>query len=195
MFDFVKKFHKDEAGITALETAIILIAFIVVASVFAYTILSAGTASTERGQEAIYAGLEEVQSSMEIKGAVIAQTSTAGAAATVESLVFTVGSVAGGEPIDLTDTTGTNAVVISYRDSTQFESGLPWTVEWVVPADGSQTDELLDPGELAQITVDVSALSLSANTEFNLEIKPPSGAVIQVNRTTPAFIDLVTELH
>jgi flagellin FlaB len=195
MFDFVKKFHKDEAGITALETAIILIAFIVVASVFAYTILSAGTASTERGQEAIYSGLEEVQSSMEIKGAVIAQTSAAGAAATVESLVFTVGSVAGGEPIDLTDTTGENAVVIGYRDETQFENGLDWAVEWVVPADGSQTDELLDPGELAQITVDVSALGLSSNTEFNLEIKPPTGAVIQVNRTTPAFIDLVTELH
>ena len=195
MFDFVKKFNRDEAGITALETAIILIAFIVVASVFAYTILSAGTASTERGQEAIYAGLEEVQSSMEIKGSVIAQTSAAGAAATVESLVFTVGSVAGGEPIDLTDTTGTNSVVISYRDATQFESGLEWAVEWVVPADGSQTDELLDPGELAQVTVDVSALLLSSNTEFNLEIKPPTGAVVQVNRTTPAFIDLVTELH
>lgn len=32
---------RDEAGITALETAIILIAFVVVASVFAFTILSA----------------------------------------------------------------------------------------------------------------------------------------------------------
>ena len=36
------KLLRDENGITALETAIILIAFVVVASVFAFTILSAG---------------------------------------------------------------------------------------------------------------------------------------------------------
>ena len=69
---FFKRIGAEEAGITALETAIILIAFVVVASVFAFTMLSAGTFSTERGKEAIYAGLTEVQSSMELKGGVIA---------------------------------------------------------------------------------------------------------------------------
>ena len=49
---------KDESGITALETAIILIAFVVVAAVFAFTILQAGTFSTERGREAFYGGIE-----------------------------------------------------------------------------------------------------------------------------------------
>jgi flagellin-like protein len=42
----IGKLHKlltEERGITALETAIILIAFVVVAAVFAFTILSAGT--------------------------------------------------------------------------------------------------------------------------------------------------------
>ena len=73
---FVNRFHKDESGQTALETAIILIAFIVVASVFAFAILSAGSASTEKGQQAIYAGLEGVQSSMAIKGAVVAEDPT-----------------------------------------------------------------------------------------------------------------------
>ena len=67
------KVLKDESGITALETAIILIAFVVVAAVFAFTILQAGTFSTERGREAIYGGLEQVSSSMEIVGAIIAQ--------------------------------------------------------------------------------------------------------------------------
>src|SRR5690606_1336985 len=70
---FVKRIGAEEAGITALETAIILIAFVVVASVFAFTMLSAGTFSTERGKETIYAGLQEVQSSMEVKGGVIAE--------------------------------------------------------------------------------------------------------------------------
>ena len=38
----IKWLSRDEKGITGLETAIILIAFVVVAAVFAYTTLSAG---------------------------------------------------------------------------------------------------------------------------------------------------------
>ena len=60
----VNKFNKNQSGQAALETAIILIAFVVVASVFAFAILSAGSASTEKGEQAIYSALENVQSSM-----------------------------------------------------------------------------------------------------------------------------------
>ena len=69
----MNKFNKNQSGQAALEAAIILIAFVVVASVFAFAVLSAGTASTEKGEQAIYSGLEGVKSSMEIKGAVIAE--------------------------------------------------------------------------------------------------------------------------
>ena len=65
-------FLRGEKGITGLETAIILIAFVVVASVFAYTVLSAGIFSSEKGKEAIHAGLEEARSTMEPRGSVIA---------------------------------------------------------------------------------------------------------------------------
>ena len=43
----IKPLHRDERGITGLETAIILIAFVVVASVFAYSVLSAGIFSSQ----------------------------------------------------------------------------------------------------------------------------------------------------
>ena len=54
-----KKMHWDERGITGLETAIILIAFVVVASVFAYTVLSAGIFSSQKGQEVVKAESKE----------------------------------------------------------------------------------------------------------------------------------------
>ena len=63
---------QQERGVTGLETAIILIAFVVVASVFAFTVLSTGIFSAERGKETIHAGLKGARSSLEIKGAVIA---------------------------------------------------------------------------------------------------------------------------
>lgn len=192
LMNVVKKLHRDENGITALETAIILIAFIVVASVFAFSILSAGTYSTERGKEAVFAGLEEVQASIEVKGAVIATSATTGTTGTIEELIFTVGNVVGGEPIDLNDTN--RVMIISYRDQTQQVNALDWTMNWVVRND---SDDLLDSGELAEITVPLSALTndLGINTEFTLEMKPPMGSTITLQRTTPAYFDEVIDLQ
>jgi archaeal flagellin FlaB len=190
-------FHKDESGQTALETAIILIAFVVVASVFAFTILSAGNASTERGEQAVYSGLENVQSSMSIKGAVIAQ----GTGTQVDEVIFTVAPVSGGQPVNLNATD--KVVVIDYRDATQRTANVAWEVNWIVSLEGATPDDLLEEGELAEITVHLSGASaspaittpLSINTPFTLELKPPTGAVIAVNRTTPAAIETVMELR
>lgn len=182
--------HLDERGQTALETAIILIAFVVVASVFAFTILSAGSSSTEKGKQAIQAGLEGVQSTMSIKGSVIAK----GSGGNVDSAIFTVSLVSGGSPLNLSTTTP--EVVIGYKDQNQFTNNMPWTVDWIVSKQ-STADDLLEAGELAEITVDLSALSprAVANTQFNLEIKPPKGAVLEINRTIPAAVQTVMDLN
>jgi len=63
---------RDQRGVTGLETAIILIAFVVVASVFAFTVLSTGIFSSERGKETVFAGLQEARGSIEPKGGIIA---------------------------------------------------------------------------------------------------------------------------
>jgi flagellin-like protein len=70
---YFKNIYKEQKGITGLETAIILIAFVVVAAVFAYTVLSAGLFSTQKSQEAVYSGLQETQNTMEVKGGVLSQ--------------------------------------------------------------------------------------------------------------------------
>jgi len=77
MRETLRRLHRRQRGITGLETAIILIAFVVVASVFAYTVLSAGIFSAEKGKEAIHSGLETARSSMELVGAVKATAVTA----------------------------------------------------------------------------------------------------------------------
>ncbi len=69
---FIKRMTHGQRGITGLETAIILIAFVVVASVFAYTVLSSGLFSTQKAQEAVYGGLSEAQSTLQLKGSVVA---------------------------------------------------------------------------------------------------------------------------
>ena len=182
--------HKNEKGQTALETAIILIAFVVVASVFAFTILSAGSSSTEKGKQAIQAGLEGVQSSMNVKGSIIAE----GSGTAVSDAIFTLSLVAGGSPVNLSATA--KEVVVGYKDQAQFENDVPWTIKWIVSKQAT-ADDMLEEGELAEITVDLSGLgtALGANTAFNLEIKPPKGAVLNINRTTPAAIQPVMDLN
>jgi flagellin FlaB len=183
--------NKDEKGQAALETAIILIAFVVVASVFAFAILSAGSASTDKGKQAISAGLEGVQSSMSIKGSATAKGSTTA----ITDVVFDLGLVAGGSPVDLTDPSGKkNVVVVSYLDGKQTVSDLPWKVTFVGQ---NNANNLLENGELAEMDVDLSSLTtpLAANTQFTIEIKPPTGSVIKVDRTTPAAIAAVMELN
>lgn len=187
MSTIINRFNKNQKGQAALETAIILIAFVVVASVFAFTILSAGTNSTEKGKQAISAGLESVQSSMTLKGTMIAN----GASNAVTSIVFDVALAGGGAPVDLTSGAGSK-VVISYRDATQVINATTWTVAWV---GNHANDPLLEQGELAEITVNVASASLGPNTPFTIEVVPPSGAVLTINRTTPAAITTVTELN
>ena len=64
-------FHRAQTGITGLETAIVLIAFVVVASVFAFAVLSTGLLSSEKSKETVLGGLEETSSTLSIRGDII----------------------------------------------------------------------------------------------------------------------------
>jgi archaeal flagellin FlaB len=205
----LKKFLGKEKGITGLETAIILIAFVVVAAVFAYTALSAGLFATQKSQEAVYSGLREAQSTMELKGSVIATAATTGATGTVGSVSFTVSNVLGGNSIDFTPpTTGAggfatsteNKVVINYIDDAQERNNLFWTITKVGNDDG---DNMLEAGEKFQINVGVAGNLLTAacdpdlgvNTTFNLNIITPQGAILTIERTTPPSLDTINNLR
>ena len=212
----LKRF-RSEKGITGLETAIILIAFVVVAAVFAYTALSAGLFSTQKAQEAVYAGLQEAQSTMELRGAVIAKANTTGASGTVKQISFVVSNVLGGEAIDFTaptadsdntglaDSSSTNVIVINYIDEDQAVNDLYWTVTKLGNADA---DDLLESNERFEITIGSSTVAsgggnlidalttdLTVKTTFNLEVLTPVGATLPIERTTPPWIDTVMNLR
>ena len=191
----IKTLHRDERGITGLETAIILIAFVVVASVFAYSVLSAGIFSSQKGQEAIYAAISEARATMELKGSVFAYGNTT--TGNITAVTVTLTNTMGGQAIDLTpNTTGneTHVTIISYTDKNQHVSDLPWTVSWIGK---NNNDHSLDQDEQAVIRVNLSGLTPSPATydQFTIEIKPIVGAPLILNRTLPAKIDAVMDLH
>ena len=63
----------DRRGITGLEPAIVLIAFVVVSSVFAFAALSTGLFSSDKSKETINAGLAEASGTLEVRGSIFAK--------------------------------------------------------------------------------------------------------------------------
>ena len=226
----------SQRGITGLETAIILIAFVVVASVFAFIVLSTGIFTSERSKETIFAGIEETKSTLEPSGSLVAYKAGRGGTDTIYKLSFIVSNVVSGSPIDLTppntaDDSGTDPdisigaeynTVVSYSDSNQFLSDVPWTIDWLGNNGG---DNLLEAGEKAEITVwllvrdTAEAISSSSTTsylgfdvngssgmrsngtilakhdQFTLKVSPPSGAYMTLRRNVPSRLDAVMDLQ
>jgi archaeal flagellin FlaB len=210
------KYALQVKGITGLETAIIMIAFVVVAAVFAYTVLSAGLFSTQKSQEAVYSGLEKSQSVPVIKGNVMGKAEHTGDQGYLSQITFTLANNSGGEPLDFTPPlalgingiappSSPNRVVISYSDGYQKVDNLFWTI---VPIGRENGNNMLDANEKFQIIVGssvaaqnggnlVDALTvrhLGIDTKFTLEIKTPGGATLALERNTPTWIDPVINL-
>jgi flagellin FlaB len=172
----------EERGITGLETAIVLIAFVVVAAVFAFVVLSTGLFSSERGKETVYAGLQKTRGSMELTGGVIATSD----GTQITDLTFGVALAAGGDSVNLDSSDTVNRTVISYIDTAVTDNDLDYTTTEIV-GDG---DLLLEQGELAEVTIDLATecatCVVTSNESFTLEVKPPTGSYLVIQRTTPA---------
>lgn len=182
---------REERGITGLETAIILIAFVVVATVFAFVVLTTGVFSSERGKETVFAGLQKARGSMELRGGVVATYD----GTDVDSISFSVANTAAGEPIPLDPAATSNRTVIAYRDSATTDDDVTYTVTWIV----GDSDDLLEAGELAVVDIDPTAITgppaLVANDRFTFEVQSPVGAVLDITRQLPAALDPVMQLH
>jgi len=197
------QFWAHQRGITGLETAIVLIAFVVVSSVFAFAALSTGLFSSDKAKETIQAGLAETRGSMELKGSVIIESITTGTTATVNSISFQVSNAAGGEAIDLTP----GKTLIKYTDETQSKmfvtAGPPGFTS--TPLGDADSDKLLERNEVYELRLTYLGTvstgnnqltnKLGVNTTFSLEVIPPRGAVLFIERTTPIYLDTVDSLN
>ena len=201
LLDRVTGLFANQRGITGLETAIVLIAFVVVASVFAFAVLSTGLLSSEKSKETVLGGLEETSSTISVRGSVIGDADST--KAWIDTVKFTLTSASQSSgAVDLS----TTGVVVTYLDNNQAincenpESfdGDPdtaecsWSTSWVI---GS--GDLVDPGEQVDMTVTLTNLSplLPKSREFTIQVKPNKGAVVIVNRTTPAELKAIMELN
>ena len=187
----VRALMRDESGITGLETAIILIAFVVVAAVFAFVVLSTGLFSSERSKESVYAGLAKVRGTMQVSSGMIGRANAG--LTQIDTIEFDLVMAAGGDQVNLDPAAVSNRTVITYIDATTVVNDVPYTT---TPLTGNANANL-EQGELIRITIDIAAAGgvVGPNGMFTLEIKPPTGSYLVVQRSAPPALVAINQLH
>jgi archaeal flagellin FlaB len=192
-------YAKTRRGMTGLETAIILVAFVITAAAFSFVVLNMGFLTAQKSQTVISAGMQEASSSLQADGDLIGTMDTTERHMT--SVYFYVRLSQGKEPVD----TASDKMIITY--SNPHQSGVVYsdsaegatTVTQVVGDD----DTLIESGERWKIEIDFSAVGAlddfeadgteftSEYEKFRIEVRPATGSVLTIERVLPAVNEAI----
>ena len=183
----IRSFWKDEQGITGLETAIILIAFVVVATVFAFAILNTGLGATSNAEDAISTAQNETQSTLVPRGDIILVASAG--LADVEQIRFKLAPSPGARAISLAE----EITLIQYSandtppETAQLGDDTPdgpcitaTDAHWL-----TGTGDVVNKSEIVEVEVEFVAGCLLPNSEWKIEVYPGDGAIVSVQGITP----------
>jgi flagellin FlaB len=208
---------KIKKGIVGIEAAIVMIAFVVVAAALAFVVLNMGFYTTQRSKEVMSQGLAQASSALEIDGTVLAKVDST--TNKLSCVIIPVRLSAGQKDVDLTPGKADIAVWVinkggktnTYNDDSQAinnqqdfdidnlcnvaSSSNGVAVIWREP---DNDDKVLQAGEKILVVIDFTNLfgyGLESYDVFKVEIKPPIGSALTVERTVPAsltyqYIDL-----
>ena len=193
------KLLRDRRALTGVGTAIILIAFVIVAAAFAFTVLNMGFLTAQKSGEVMGAGLEQASSALQVSGSVFAEGDVS--SKKVTGITIYVKLAPGREPIDMRN----GSLVITYYDPHKNidniyaeNSSTAGCLVTEVTGDG---DYMLEHGEIFKIALNLTGTAiyngsseLTVNEKFSIDIKPPVGAVLTVERWIPAYISARMDL-
>jgi len=104
--NLIRKGHGHaHRGVIGIESAIVLIAFVIVAAALAFVVLNMGFATTQKAKTAITSAIGEAGSSIAVSGKVVGDSTTA--ATPLTAIMIPIKITTGGESIDLNTTRAT----------------------------------------------------------------------------------------
>ncbi len=171
--------HGRDDGFTGLEAAIILIAFVVVASVFAFVVLGSGFFATQKSQEVIYASIDQSGNAMVLGGTAVCQANNLGTELkSVRIYLETAGAGTG------TDLTRVGCKIALSDTLLSIPPGDPRiAITWRYRADDN---EILEENELACMTIDVRDADIAAGDTFTMELAADTSAALVLTQTAPS---------
>ncbi len=218
--NLIRKGHGHaHRGVVGIESAIVLIAFVIVAAALAFVVLNMGFATSQKAKTAIVATLGEAGSSLEVSGKVFAWADTA--VPDVQVIGIPIKIASGGESVNL-DPSFTAVKFISddvtyddiYEGVTTLDP-VPISIQEGVdecvtdfalitsnPITGAPSantsaciyftvninnNDIIDQGEHAVLAIvfGPAADTPGALDKFKVELIPPTGATMTVERQVP----------
>ncbi|NLB00313.1 MAG: flagellin [Methanomicrobiales archaeon] len=186
----------SDAGFTGLEAAIVLIAFVIVAAVFAYVVLGAGILFSEGSRSAVHQGIQEAGSGLIVTGGVYGISNTPGR---IDSIIVPVSLTVGSDPIDITSVS-IRLIGPKHREHILQNSPLfdlpPETGHWSVQKRlNADSNHLLEAGEQYILNISPDGrVDCMAYRTFTIEIKPVGRQALRVERTVPGSVTAITRL-
>ncbi len=199
------------SGMTGLETAIILVAFVITAAAFAFVVLNMGFLTAEKAQSVISSGMSEASSALLVDSGVVGQFgSTGGDQADIDltKLTFYIKLSQGHEPVDLDD----SKLVATYTNprchgEIYNANATIMTIQGV----NSDGDSLCETGEKFKVTINFAQINMTTGVdpaqtsqddvythpyeEFRIELRPSAGAVLTLERQIPAVYSTIMVLE
>jgi len=104
--NLIRKGHRHaHRGVIGIESAIVLIAFVIVAAALAFVVLNMGFATTQKAKTSITSALGEAGSSIQVSGKVVGDSLTSSTPLT--AIMIPIKITTGGENVDLNTTRAT----------------------------------------------------------------------------------------
>jgi len=185
-----------DRAFTGLEAAIILIAFVTVAAVFSYVVLGLGFSTTQKSREVIQAGMYQASSVLMPSGEVYGISESR---STIDMVNFTLSLSPGSDAIDfekLVIVFSTPQRLEIVQNISGFTGGSTSPGTWAITSRENQRGNanlLLEDGE--QFTISVHpAVGINPDERFSIEIRPPGGSSLGIERTAPSDIKAVNSL-
>jgi len=202
--------YKNRKAMTGLETAIILVAFVITAAAFAFVVLNMGFLTAEKAQSVISAGMTEASSSMLTDSGIVAQFNIPPASTQADidlyKLTFYIKLSQGHEPIDLSSDKLVGTYTNSRCHGTIYSSAVANGTIMTIKGVNSDGDQLLETGEKFKVTIDfedllpgmVDPTGLTQDDvyahpyeEFRVELRPSAGAVMAIEKQIPAVYSTI----
>lgn len=181
---------------TGLEAAIVMIAFVVVSSVFSFVILNAGFTTTQKAQDVVHAGVNQASSTLQIQGDVYGSANTSGGPVTLVTIMLKTGIPYGSVDLNRTtfhiSTDSANEILNKGTDLSDPDLG-EWTIH---ERFGDTTGQAAQLGINDQVSIEIRpSFSLSPGKKFTLEVIPAGASGFSITRSIPAWPDRMIVLY
>ncbi|MGI0005154.1 MAG: archaellin/type IV pilin N-terminal domain-containing protein [Nitrososphaera sp.] len=216
--------RKNRRGVVGIESAIVLIAFVIVAAAIAFVVLNAGFATTDKAKNAISTSLSEASSALEVSGVSTGKGNVT--ASKISAYTVPIKLAGGGSAVDISKiviryTSKTvsydniykgalsNTTFASIDDAIQqvrdqniitimpgVGAGPTNTVAVLYFATNGNNNDVLDQAEQAvALVIFKDADRPGALDVSRLEVIPSFGAALTVERAIPPISDQVINLN